>query len=417
MHPAPLPPPTLPERGAARATASAMVTTVVVSLPVFLVGALSVQIADEIGFSRSGLGLVVALYFGVSALVSVPAGRLVERYGARVTAWAAIGLAAAAMAAVAGLARGYVSLLLVCGAAGAANALGQLASNLAVARHVPVHRQGFMYGVKQSAVPATTLLAGLAVPVVGLTVGWRWAFVGAAVAALAALPVVPHTDGTGRRRNADLPHRATAALVVIAAGSVFAAGAANALGTFLVDSAVDRGMAPGQAGWTLAVASATGIVCRLGWGWFADRVSHGRILMVVGMLTVGAGGLVLLTLPAPEALVIGALIAFGFGWAWPGVLNFTVVSTHRAAPAAATGITQTGVYLGGCFGPLAFGTIAQTASYPTAWLFGAAAMLVAAILMLVGRRMLVAHQRRTGAVPPAPGTDTESYARPHVADT
>lgn len=391
-----------PGRGAVRATASAVATTVAVSLPVFLVGALSVQIGADIGLSRTGLGLVVALYFGVSALASVPSGWLVERYGARVTAWSGIALAAVTMAAVGGLAYSYLVLLVVCGLAGAANSLGQLASNLAVARHVPARRQGFTYGVKQSAVPFATLLAGLAVPAVGLTVGWRWAFLGAGVLALAAIPLAPRTDGTGGRTGAaGAGNRATAALVVIAVAAIFAAGAANALGVFLVDSAVDRGMAPGRAGLTLAVASATGIACRLGWGWFADRLASGRLLMIAGMLTVGAGGVVLLAVPTSAALVPGALVAFGFGWAWPGVLNYTVVRTHRDAPAAATGITQAGVYLGGCCGPLAFGTVAQTASYPTAWLCGAGAMAVAAMLMLVGRRMLRAHRHRARTGVPA----------------
>ena len=62
----------------------------------------------------------------------------------------------------------------------AANALGQLASNAALARHVPAHRQGLSFGVKQAAIPVSTLLAGAAVPTIALTAGWRWAFVAAA---------------------------------------------------------------------------------------------------------------------------------------------------------------------------------------------------------------------------------------------
>ena len=67
------------------------------------------------------------------------------------------------------------SALLALGAA--ANALGQLASNAALAQHVPARRQGLSFGVKQAAIPVSTLLAGAAVPTVALTAGWRWAFV------------------------------------------------------------------------------------------------------------------------------------------------------------------------------------------------------------------------------------------------
>ena len=54
--------------GAVRAAAGAITVTTVSVLPVFLTGALAVQLGTELGFDPIGLGLVVALYFGVSAL-------------------------------------------------------------------------------------------------------------------------------------------------------------------------------------------------------------------------------------------------------------------------------------------------------------------------------------------------------------
>ncbi len=69
-----------------RASAGAVVTTVACVLPVFLLGGLAVQMGTDLGFSPAGLGLAVSVYFGVSALASVPSGRLVERYGPAVVA-------------------------------------------------------------------------------------------------------------------------------------------------------------------------------------------------------------------------------------------------------------------------------------------------------------------------------------------
>ena len=131
----------------------------------------------------------------------------------------------------------------------AANALGQLASNAALAQHVPARRQGLSFGVKQAAIPVSTLLAGAAVPTIALTAGWRWAFVAAAGAALAALPAVPRRRPDRRARAASARGGgATAALVVVGAAATLAAAAANALGTFLVDSAAARGLPrPGRA--------------------------------------------------------------------------------------------------------------------------------------------------------------------------
>ena len=76
-----------------------------------------------------------------------------------------------------------------------------------------------------------------------------------------------------------------------------------------------------------------------------------------------------------------------------------VVRLNPSAPAAATSIVQTGVYGGGFIGPVGFGFLAAQFSFPIAWLVGAVTMLVAAVLMFVGRRMLVAHRAAREAAP------------------
>jgi hypothetical protein len=72
-------------------------------------------------------------------------------------------------------------------------------------------------------------------------------------------------------------------------------------------------------------------------------------------------------------------------------MNFAVVRLHAQAPAAATSITQTGVYAGGCIGPLALGAVAAAAGYPTMWTVAAIAMVSAGALMVVGSVMLRRH--------------------------
>jgi MFS family permease len=169
---------------------------------------------------------------------------------------------------------------------------------------------------------------------------------------------------------------------------MLAAAAANALGTFVVDSSVDRGLTPGLAGLTLTLGSAVCVVARVGAGWLADRRATGHVAVIAGMLVVGAAGLGLLAVAGPVPLVLGVVLGFGLGWAWPGLMTFAVVRLHPQAPAAATSITQTGVYAGGCLGPLGLGAAAAHAGYPAMWLTAAAAMLAAAALMLTGSRML-----------------------------
>lgn len=371
-----------------RAATGALTTTVAVSIPVFLVGGLAVQIGDELGFSPAGLGLAVSAYFGASALSSVPAGALVEKYGSTNVSRFAIGLAAAALLAVAVGARALWSLIAILVLGAAANALGQLASNSSLAEHVPPRRQGLSFGVKQAAIPVCTLLAGAAVPAVALTLGWRWAFVLAAGLAIAVLPLVPKEKSTQRKTRAEAGERATSALIVIGVAATLAAAAANALGTFLVDSAVARGISPGPAGLALTMGGAVCATARITGGWQADRFPGRQVAVISGMLATGAIGLALLAVPGTIPLVIGVIMGFGFGWAWPGLMNFAVVRLHPQSPASATSITQAGVYAGGCLGPLGMGSTATAFGYPTMWIVGAVAMVGAAALMLVGSRML-----------------------------
>jgi MFS family permease len=382
-----------------RAAVGAVTTTTASVLPVFLTGALTVQISAELGFDPAGLGLVVALYFGISAVASLPCGWLVERYGSGVTSRVAVIGVACAMAAIAAFARSYpalVALLLCCAWC---NVLGQLSSNLTLARHVPATRLGLSFGIKQAAIPIATLLSGAAVPAIALTIGWRWAYLIGTGLALGALFLTPRGSDGHKRSSTKRGERATGALSVIGLAAGLGAGAATALGIFLVAAAVDRGIDAGLAGLTLTLGSVVGLTLRLVNGWLADRRSGGHIAVVAGSLMLGAAGVVLLAVPGAFALVTGTVLAFGLGWSWPGLLQFAVVRLHPEAPAAATSIVQVGVYGGGFVGPIAFGFIAAQSSFPAAWLAAAAAMLLAGVLMVVGRRMLIAHRELLAAEP------------------
>lgn len=382
-----------------RAATGAITTTIASVLPVFLVGGLAVQIREELRFSPAGLGVAVSVYFGASALASVPAGRLVERFGPTAVARSAVLLSAVSMAAVAVVARSLTTLVAVLAVGAAANALGQLASNAALARHVPVRRQGLSFGLKQAAIPVSTLLAGAAVPAVALTLGWRWAFGVAAVLAAASVLLVPVEPRGGRRAGQADGERATAALVVIGLAATLGAGAASALSTFLVDAAVERGLEPGPAGLALTYGSVVCVAARIVGGWQADLRPDRQIGVIAALLTTGAAGLALLAAGGTMALGIGVALGFGFGWAWPGLMNFAVVRLHAHAPAAATSITQTGVYAGGFAGPVVLGAVAAAGGYPTMWTVAAMVMLLAALLMLIGSSLLHRHTRRAPALP------------------
>ncbi|HVM41173.1 MAG TPA: MFS transporter, partial [Acidimicrobiia bacterium] len=181
-----------PFRGDARRSVLAAVSVSTAgSLPLFLVGALSVQIRDDLHFGETALGVAVGSYLVAAAVASAAAGRFVERVGAVRGMRVAALLAATSLAGIAVLAHSWAVLVGLLAVAGVAGAAGQPGSNLLIARAVAPARRGIAFGIKQSAIPAAMLIGGLAVPTVALTVGWRWAFAGAALLALASLATVP----------------------------------------------------------------------------------------------------------------------------------------------------------------------------------------------------------------------------------
>ncbi|MPZ60992.1 MAG: MFS transporter [Propionibacteriales bacterium] len=370
--------------------AISLMLTVVCTLPLWLVGALAIQMRQELAFSITALGGAVAIFRLAGALAAIPLGRLSDRLGPVAALRTAAALAAIASLGIAVQAHTWGTLVLWLAVSGAANSLGQTAANLALVRTVPLRRQGTAFGVKQSALPFGTLLAGLSVPLIALTVGWRWAFVLAAVLAIAVGVAVPRgrarryarPTGTQNRRYGKRP------LVVLSIAVFFGMGAASTVTTFIVESSAAAGVSPAAAGLILTVGSAVSIVSRLIAGAMADRRGGAHFRAVGRMQIVGALGFLLLAIHDPFWIIPGSILAFAFSWGYHGLFWYALVRLNQATPAAATGLVMPGGMLGGLFGPLAFGWIAESSSYQIAWLLAAFFSVAAGLCMFAGRALL-----------------------------
>ncbi len=70
---------------------------------------------------------------------------------------------------------------------------------------------------------------------------------------------------------------------------------------------------------------------------------------------------------------------------WPGLFNLAIAQANPSA-AAASGVTQTGTYLGVAIGPFLFGLLAEGPGYRAAWLLAAIAALIGASFVWLGSR-------------------------------
>jgi predicted MFS family arabinose efflux permease len=158
------------------------------------------------------------------------------------------------------------------------------------------------------------------------------------------------------------------------------------LGAYLVASAVDVGIGEGTAGLLAALGSTLSLAMRVTLGARADRRRDYGLATVVILLVAGSAGFLLMATGATGVFVAGTLVAFTLGWGWNGLFNLAVVESNRGTPGSASGVTQTGIYVGGALGPAAFGVLAHGPGYGTAWAAVAATTLASAgVLWLVGR--------------------------------
>ena len=246
-------------------------------LPAFLLGSQAVQVERDLGFGPALLGATVAVSWAAAAVSSPTMGRLAERVGGGRSLRAAAAVNGVVMVLVALLAHNWWELAALIAIAGIGNALTQPAANVLMARTIAPERYGIAFAVKQSAMPFGTLIGGLAVPLVTLTLGWRWAFAFGGVLALVAAASVPRSDASrpsaaARAEPARRPLLDTPMLLlgVFALGVGLGAATASAQTTFLVSGAVSSGLGEGVAGLLLTLGSALGIASRLANGARAD---------------------------------------------------------------------------------------------------------------------------------------------------
>ncbi len=379
--------------------------TTVVALPTLLVGGMAVLIQRQLDFGEAALGTAIAGSFAAAAVVAPFAGRLAERLGPRRTTWVGLGCGGVSLLGIGLVVDSWPLLVLFLVVAGVGVTIVQLGVNVLLARGIPRRRQGLAFGAKQAAVPLAALLAGLALPVIGLTFGWQMAFVLAAVLVpLVAWRMPDAPRGRGRSRGSADGDAPLSSLVLLAVGVALASAGGNSAPAFIVPSTVDRGLTPAHAGLVLAGGSLVGIAVRVAGGWLGDRLGRGSLLVVATFIAIGAIGFTgLAVVEHPVLIVVFTAFAFGGGWGWGGLVLLALSRTNPGAPGRAMGIVQVGPMSGAVIGPVIFGTLAEHVAFGAAWLAMALLALIGIATILVSRRKLLRSRATLARVLGEPG--------------
>lgn len=352
-------------------------------LPVQLLGASAVLAREELHFNPADLGLAVAAFFAAYGVSAWTAGHLSQTRGPRIGLIIGTTLSSAALLGIATVARDWSTMIVLMMIGGVGNAFSAVGGNLALGAGGGFRRQGLAFAMKQSAVPASGLLSGAAVPIIGITLGWRWSF----VAALALAPILymllsrDFVEGASLRTDHTAPATDWAMMVPVALAYGGAAGSASVLGVFLVDAAVTNGLSVAAAGSVLVMGSVVSVATRLGLGLLVDRRGRADLLVVAIMLFVGTAGYLALAHGSIELFAIGTVVAFGAGWGWNGAFNHAIVSMNKRNPGKASGLAMMGMALGGVLWPMAFGLLVTHVSFRVAWMATAALSFSSALLL------------------------------------
>jgi DHA1 family L-arabinose/isopropyl-beta-D-thiogalactopyranoside export protein-like MFS transporter/DHA1 family inner membrane transport protein len=373
---------------------------VYVTSEVLPIGLLTV-IADDLGRSRSEIGLLVTGYAAVVVLMSVPMTRATQRIPRRFLITTSLGLLGLGLVAAA-LAPNFEVLLL----SRLISALSQslfwsVIASTATGLFPPEVRGRAIarMGIGNALAPVLGVPAGTWL---GQQAGWRTAMLVMAGLTLATAAVLGALlPSTARKDDAvtrgSMPDARRYALLV-AVTAVAVAGAMTTY-TYVTPFLLDvSGFRPQSLGPLLAVIGAAGVVGTLAVGRFLDRSPRGALVAAVALLTTALAGLAMLGPVQPAAVVLLALMGLAFSAFAASVAHRTLLIAPGSTDLASAG-SSSAFNVGIAAGSLLGGLLITHQGTASVALVGGALAAVA-LAGLLAEPQLVA--RRTARCPAEP---------------
>ena len=365
--------------------------------------ACSPLIAADLGLSAVEIGLIASAYSAALGALSIPAGRLADIIGVRVSLLlAAMTTASGAFVIATGASFGMVLAgIVLCGTG---YSLVNPAAGRAVLLWYPPERRGTLMGIKQTGVPLGGAI-GTTSAILAPVLGWQGVIgsIGAITAICGLMFLMLPGDGSAKPVA-----RMTLRDELAAIGRLFrnpvlgrnniASGLTNG-GQFILWSYLTEFLRVG-AGFGLPLANAclsilhiSSIGGRVFWGWLTDRVMHGdsriTLLLVAAIAAVGFLAMTLVT--QGNAILLMPVLAVALGVTICSATGVQMALTLQTAPASqaggAIGYNMLATNIGGVIAPPAFGLVLELGgSFAVAWGLTALGVMLAFALLWRDRK-------------------------------
>ena len=337
-----------------------------------LLAPLFLFVRDDYGVSNTQLAYAFTAFSLPSILLQTPAGFLVDRVSARLLLIAGLIVGALAFT-IAALVHSFWVFVAMFALAGLGNTVYHPADYALLSRHVGAARVSRAFSFHTFAGMLGNAAAPPSLLFLQAQVGWRGAFLGAAVLGLvtalaAALQSdMPELELAGRRRGRDVGGTvggwrllAAPAILLNLLFFVLLAMSSGALYNFLVPAlGALYGTPPttGNAALT-ALLSLSPIGVLVG-GWLAGRTAHHGLVATCGLIVTAAVAATVASfdLAAAALVVVMAIAGFASGITMPSRDMIVRAVTPPGAYGRVFGFVSTGFNIGGIVAPLIFGQL------------------------------------------------------------
>lgn len=385
----------------------------IMSMGAYAWGPLAPFIRKDFGITRAQVGSITSALYAVSALVAMPSGLAIDKFGEKlmlVVALATMGFAFSALSFV----DSFIMFVFFAGFSGIGYGMITQISSKGIIWWFQKKNMATAMGIKQTGVTLGGALGAVILPTIAILSNKRWATVVVAIImVITAFLVVffyrEHPAAAAIKDGASLfqaKKRATNSrkeftlllkkpeLIILCFVSMLLASSQTCIASFIVLYMHEEMLAtPAAAGMCLLIFMIAGTVGRVVWGMISDGIFKGDRqypMMLLCLIAFGSAlGMVFITRASMAWLpyFICAVMGFTFmGW---NALSI-IFSAEIAGPeqvGLVTGVTLTSSFLGVIIGPPIFGLIADKVGYSWGWAMLAIFGLLCAISLLYSTRI------------------------------